>query len=153
MHATLAKCRDWSSRIGRFNAFKPLNPKGTVDEMQENPPPLRSVQQEELNQRLSQISTQWSQVFEAHRDPADELAAARWTLLQRYSGAVYRYLLGAVRDPEVASELSQEFAFRFVRGDFRRADPERGRFRAYVKRALAHLVADHYRARQAWPQA
>jgi RNA polymerase sigma-70 factor (ECF subfamily) len=73
--------------------------------------------------------------------------------MQRYCGAVYRYLLGAVRDGEVAEELTQEFALRFLRGDFRGADPERGRFRDYLKTALIHLVNDYHRARQRWPRA
>jgi RNA polymerase sigma-70 factor (ECF subfamily) len=48
---------------------------------------------------------------------------------------------------DAADELFQEFALRFVRGDFRRADPSRGRFRDYVKRALINLV-NNYRSRQ-----
>jgi RNA polymerase sigma-70 factor (ECF subfamily) len=72
--------------------------------------------------------------------------------MQRYAGAVYRYLLGAVRDKDVATELFQEFALRFVRGDLRRADPARGRFRNYVKVAIIHLVSDYYRSRRNWPQ-
>ncbi|HEV3255750.1 MAG TPA: hypothetical protein VG013_02605, partial [Gemmataceae bacterium] len=35
------------------------------------------------------------------------------------------------------------FAFRVVRGDFKRADPGRGRFRDYVKTAVYHLIVDH----------
>jgi RNA polymerase sigma-70 factor (ECF subfamily) len=70
----------------------------------------------------------------------------------RYSGAVYRYLLGAVRDPDAAIDLSQEFAVRFLRGDFHRAAPERGRFRDYVKVALINLVNDFHRNRQAAPK-
>jgi RNA polymerase sigma-70 factor (ECF subfamily) len=77
---------------------------------------------------------------------------ARHQLLQRYSGAAYRYLLGAVRDPDVAAELCQEFALQFVRGDFRRADPERGRFRDYLKTALIHLVTDYQNERRAAPR-
>ncbi len=72
-------------------------------------------------------------------------------LLARYSGATYRYLLGAVRDPDVADELAQEFALRFVRGDFHRANPERGRFRDYLKTALINLVNDHHRQQQDRP--
>jgi DNA-directed RNA polymerase specialized sigma24 family protein len=106
-----------------------------------------------LNERLSRISTQWTLLFRAHAGEADAAASAQREWLQRYSGAVYRYLLGAVRDPDVASELAQEFALRVVRGDFRRADPGRGRFRDYLKTALIHLVTDHHRARQAWPRA
>src|SRR5262249_22528389 len=39
-----------------------------------------------------------------------------------------------------------------VRGDFRGAAAERGRFRDYVKTALSHLVTDHQRQRQKWHQ-
>lgn len=97
------------------------------------------------------MATQWSVVFQAHQAQTDA-AGARGLLMQRYSGAAYRYLLGAVRDPDVAADLCQEFAVRFLRGDFHRAAPERGRFRDYLKTALVHLVTDHHRARQAWPQ-
>jgi RNA polymerase sigma-70 factor (ECF subfamily) len=67
-------------------------------------------------------------------------------LIDRYYGAVYRYLLGATRDEDAALELFQDFAVRFLRGDFRRANPELGRFRDYLKTALIHMVTDHRRA-------
>jgi RNA polymerase sigma-70 factor (ECF subfamily) len=35
-----------------------------------------------------------------------------------------------------------------VRGDFKRADPERGRFRDFMKTALFHLVIDHQRRKR-----
>lgn len=106
----------------------------------------------ELEQRLSRIATQWTAVFQAH---GGEAAAtdARSRQMLRYSGAVYRYLLGATRDPDVATDLSQEFAVKFLRGEFRRAAPERGRFRDYIKSALVNLVNDHHRERQAAPRA
>jgi RNA polymerase sigma-70 factor (ECF subfamily) len=71
--------------------------------------------------------------------------------MDRYCGAVYRYLLGATRDEDAALELFQDFAVRFLRGDFRRADPERGRFRDYLKTALIHLVSDQRLARRKRP--
>jgi RNA polymerase sigma-70 factor (ECF subfamily) len=104
------------------------------------------------SERLSQITTRWTMLVRAHTDPADAARSAQCALLDCYGGAVGRYLLGAVHDPDVAAELSQEFAVRFLRGDFKRADPGRGRFRDYLKTALSHLVADHYRARQAAPR-
>lgn len=107
----------------------------------------------DLEQRLSRIATLWTIVFEAHGTGADSVVAARNRLLLRYSGAVYRYLLGATRDPEAATDLCQEFAVRFLRGDFRRAAPDRGRFRDYMKVALVNLVNDHHRVRQAAPKA
>ncbi len=100
------------------------------------------------DQRLSQISTMWTRLRKAHEGPGDAAAAARQALMERYCGAVYRYLLAAVRDPDVAQDLTQEFALRFVRGRFEKATPERGRFRDYVKTSLFHLV-DDYRREQA----
>ena len=73
------------------------------------------------------------------------LAAAQQQLMLRYCGAVYRYLLRAVRDPTVAEDLTQEFALRFIQGRFGQVDREQGRFRNYVKGALFRLVQDHYR--------
>ena len=45
----------------------------------------------------------------------------------------------------MADDLAQEFAYRFVRGDFRNADPAKGRFRDYLKTALRNLINDHFR--------
>src|SRR3954470_8425181 len=107
----------------------------------------------DLDDRLSRIATRWTAVFRAHGDAPTQADAARHRLVVQYSGAAYRYLLGAVRDPDRAADLCQEFAVRFLRGDFRRADPGRGRFRGYLKRSLSHLVTDHFRPRQAGPAA
>jgi RNA polymerase sigma-70 factor (ECF subfamily) len=96
-------------------------------------------------QRLSQITTRWTLVFQAHQGQRSTVADAQQALMQRYGGAVYRYLLGALRDPDAADELAQEFALRFVRGDFHRAHPERGRFRDFVKTAVYHLIVDYQR--------
>jgi RNA polymerase sigma-70 factor (ECF subfamily) len=105
------------------------------------------MDQDELDRRLSQISTAWTTLDRAHSGPADAASEAQRRVLRRYGGAIYRYLLGATRDPEAADELFQEFALRFVRGDFRRADPRRGRFRDFLKTALYHLIVDTQRAR------
>jgi RNA polymerase sigma-70 factor (ECF subfamily) len=101
-----------------------------------------------LQQRLSQISTAWTLILHAQGGPADADTAALAALVERYQAAVYRYLLGALRDPDAAEELFQEFALRLVRGDFRRADASRGRFRDFVKTALINLVID-YQKKQA----
>jgi RNA polymerase sigma-70 factor (ECF subfamily) len=102
----------------------------------------------DLPNHLSRISTCWSLVFEAHRSQADAATQAQQELMQRYCGAIYRYLLAVVRDADAADDLSQEFALRLVRGDFRRADPGRGRFRDFVKSALYHLIVDYQRRKQ-----
>jgi RNA polymerase sigma-70 factor (ECF subfamily) len=105
----------------------------------------------DLPTRLSRIDTHWSLLFDAHQGEADAAQRALEALLLRYSGAIYRYLLGAVRDANVADDLAQEFALRLVRGDFRRADPNRGRFRDFVKTSLYHLIVDHQRRKVALP--
>src|SRR5262249_42324166 len=58
-------------------------------------------------------------------------------------------LRAMVRDDDAAEELTQEFAVRFLRGDFRQADPSRGRFRDLLKRALRHLAIDYWRRQRA----
>jgi RNA polymerase sigma-70 factor (ECF subfamily) len=72
-------------------------------------------------------------------------------LVERYQSAVYRYLLAATRDPDAADELFQEFALKLVRGDFGNADPEKGRFRNYIKAALINLVISHQRKQRCAP--
>lgn len=99
---------------------------------------------------LSQISTMWTMLCRAHAGD-DDKTRAQHDLLERYGGASYRYLLGAVHDPEAAAELTQDFAVRFLRGDFRRADPGKGRFRDYLKTALIHMATDHRRAKSKQP--
>ena len=99
--------------------------------------------------RLSRMKTQWTALFDAHRPAGDTAAAgARGALLLRYHAAVYRYLLGTLRDAPAAEELTQDFAVRFLRGDFKHADPERGRFRDFLKTALRRLVFDHWKRKQ-----
>src|SRR5438045_2159010 len=97
----------------------------------------------ELTSHLSRIQTAWTLVFQAHQGQGSEDLAAQQQLVLRYHGAVYRYLLGMLRDPGVAEELAQEFAVRFLRGDFKEAHPQRGRFRDFLKTSLRHVVIDH----------
>ncbi len=103
-------------------------------------------------QHLSQIATLWTMVDQAHGHDAEAVTSARQRLLERYGGAVKRYLQGALRDPEAADELTQEFALRFLAGKYQGADRERGRFRNFVKGVLGHLIADHFRRQQAQPR-
>jgi RNA polymerase sigma-70 factor (ECF subfamily) len=102
--------------------------------------------------RLSRMSTAWTMVFQAHRGTGDTArAAAQQALIQRYCGVVYRYLLGATRDPDVADELAQEFALAFVQGNFKRADPQRGRFRDYIKTILFNLIRKYHQRKKRQP--
>jgi len=105
-----------------------------------------------LQSRLSRISTIWTLVADAQKSPPGEKQDACLALIQRYQGAAYRYLLGALRNSDAADDLFQEFAVRVLQGSFRRADPRQGRFRDYLKTTLFHLVADYQNRCRRSPQ-
>ena len=97
------------------------------------------------NDRLSQIPTLWSVVRRAHDEQSAQAVPAQQQMIDRYGSAIHRYLLGALRDPAAADDAYQEFALRFLKGDYRSADPQRGRFRSFLKTILYRLVVEHYR--------
>ena len=108
-----------------------------------------AIQIQNPTSRLSQIHTNWSQLFAATQANSEATTGAQRELLLNYSGAVFRYLLGCVRNEDVASDLAQDFAVRFLRGDFKSVAPEKGRFRDFLKRILSNLVNDHFRKQKA----
>src|SRR5437773_1825218 len=97
-----------------------------------------AVNPDSSERHLSEISTIWTALDKLHNGPPEGARALLDQQLQRYSTAVRRYLKAALGDPDAADEAFQEFALRFVRGDFRRASPEGGSFRRYLKRVLGN---------------
>ncbi len=98
----------------------------------------------EEDRPLHEIETHWSDVLRAHQGE-QEAHEARVRLVLRYIGAVRRYMTWVLHDADAAAELAQEFAVRVMRGDFRRADPARGRFRDFVRTATRNLIHDYHR--------
>ena len=94
---------------------------------------------------LTHISTLWTVVRKAHGGDDAAARTAQALLIERYSPAVYHYLLAVLRDEHAADEVFQEFALRLLRGSFTCANPSRGRFRDYLKTAILHLVTDFRR--------
>jgi RNA polymerase sigma-70 factor (ECF subfamily) len=96
---------------------------------------------------LADVATVWSKVFEAREADGDK---ARNELLLRYHEAVYHYLRNELRDPHAADKIFSNFALRVLEVDkfLQRADPERGRFRDYLRTVLRNMIIDHYRAQQ-----
>src|SRR5262249_50977694 len=94
----------------------------------------------------------WSLVRQAHHDSHEAAQAARRQLLDRYGGAVYRYLRKVLGDCEAADEVFQEFALNLCDGELRGADPEHGRFRDFVKGTLFHLIADYRKQQRRRPK-
>jgi DNA-directed RNA polymerase specialized sigma24 family protein len=109
------------------------------------------MQEDNLNQRINLIPTLWSLVFRAHCGPAEEMRPARQQLLERYGGAALRYLRGVLHDRGAADEVFQDFAVHLLHGDLRGANPQRGRFRDFVKGTLIHLIAAHRKQQRKWP--
>jgi RNA polymerase sigma factor (sigma-70 family) len=93
---------------------------------------------------ISRINTAWSMVREAHGDHT-AVQSAQERLLEKYGGAVRRYALSCLRNEDAAEEVFQEFALKFLRGDFGKANPERGKFRAFVKTIVYRLIVDYQR--------
>jgi RNA polymerase sigma-70 factor (ECF subfamily) len=98
--------------------------------------------------RLDEIESAWAKIRQAHEQQGSAAERTRNELLMRYYDAVHRYLLGMLHDATEAEELAQEFAVRFLRGDFGGADPQRGRFRDFLKTALRRLVIDYWRRKK-----
>jgi RNA polymerase sigma factor (sigma-70 family) len=102
---------------------------------------------EEL-ERLSQIETLWSMVRNAHQSDEEIARDAQRQLLKKYGSAIQRYLNAKLRDPAAADDIYQDFAVKFVRGDFHKASPEVGRFRTFIRSVLYRQIADFYRKKK-----
>ena len=99
-------------------------------------------------ERLSQIETLWSMVREAHQSDAEVARSAQRQLLQQYGSAIQRYLSAKLKDQAAADDIYQDFAIKFVRGDFHKATPELGRFRTFIRSVLFRQIADYYRQKK-----
>lgn len=106
-----------------------------------------------MAERIDAISTRWSLLRLAHGSHPDT-TKARQMLVLRYSSAVRRYVGAIVREGDDADELAQDVVLRLMRGDFAGADPNRGRFRDFLKIAVRNMIHNHWaksKRRQADP--
>jgi RNA polymerase sigma factor (sigma-70 family) len=101
--------------------------------------------------RLDNISTHHSLLREAHQPPPECSAAARQALVMRYNRAVRRYLGALLHDEHDADEAAQEVVIKMLRGDFARVNPERGRFRDYLKAAVRNTALSYLNRRRRDP--
>lgn len=93
--------------------------------------------------------TRWSLIVKA-RDNDEKAAAALNDLCCAYWRPIYGELRRRGFAQADAQDLSQDFFARLLRRQsFGRADQERGRFRSFLLAALDHLLADHWRDRNA----
>ena len=92
-------------------------------------------------------ATRWTLIATARTDPAARRAALE-ELLAQYWTPLYCFARRKGLDVEAAQDAVQSFIARLLERDaIARVDPARGRFRAYLRTALAHHLAnEHARA-------
>lgn len=88
-------------------------------------------------------TTRWSVVRAAGSAPPAERRAALETLCASYRPPVLAFVRRRSADPEEAEDLTQAFFARLLEKEaLRQADPDRGRFRAFLLAALQHFLAN-----------
>ena len=101
-------------------------------------------QPDEDDSRISRIQTQWSIVQQAGQSRSDLGAVlARAELASRYAGAIYRYLKRLLPSPQDAEDVAQEISMLILNGNLSGADPDKGRFRDYMKTVVINAARAH----------
>lgn len=85
---------------------------------------------------FDQISTRWTSL----KDPKQ--------FLLRYGSAIRKYLQALLKNPDDVEEIAQDILVRVVQSGFSRADPDRGRFRDYLKIAVRNAALTRLRRRR-----
>ncbi len=93
-------------------------------------------------------STHWSRVLAAGKPDAPEALEALTNLCESYWYPIYAYVRRKGHPPEQAQDLTQDFfAYVLERDLLAKADPERGRFRGFLRIVCArHLSGERERA-------
>ncbi len=88
-------------------------------------------------------TTRWTLVVAAADPQRKEARSALASLCESYWYPLYAYVRRRGHLPDQAQDLTQEFFIRVLEGRYLdRADPERGRFRAFILTSLKFFLAD-----------
>ena len=88
-------------------------------------------------------TTHWSRVVTAASRDASEAREALSSLCQAYWYPIYAYVRHRGHTPEQAQDLTQDFFAYILEHDLiAKADPTRGRFRAFLRTVCARQLAD-----------
>ncbi|MDE3168230.1 MAG: sigma-70 family RNA polymerase sigma factor [Acidobacteriota bacterium] len=88
-------------------------------------------------------TTRWTLVVAAAGPQRKEARPALASLCESYWYPLYAYVRRRGYPPEQAQDLTQEFFIRVLEGRYLdRADPEKGRFRAFILTSLKFFLAD-----------
>jgi RNA polymerase sigma factor (sigma-70 family) len=90
-------------------------------------------------------TTRWSQVRQAGGLADPESRAALTELCRAYWFPVYAYIRRKGHDVDSSADLTQEFFARLIeKGTLNEADPERGRFRAFLLSSCRYFLLDSF---------
>lgn len=90
-------------------------------------------------------TTPWTDVLDADALTADERTQRLAFLAERYWRPVYHFIRRNGRSSVDASDLTQSFFMMMLRTDFvAKANPEKGRLRAYLMTALTRFLSKEY---------
>ena len=93
---------------------------------------------------LQFATTRWSLVLSAAKNAPDAVEALA-TLCQNYWRPLYAYVRRQVADAHEAQDLTQAFFERLLEKNYlAEADPERGRFRAFLLTAFKHFLSKEW---------
>jgi RNA polymerase sigma factor (sigma-70 family) len=89
------------------------------------------------------VTTRWSQVIAAGREPTVSSRDALARLCEVYWYPLYAYVRRWGYDADQAQDLTQEFFTRLLEKHYlRAADPARGRFRSFLLASLKHFLSN-----------
>lgn len=95
-------------------------------------------------------TTRWSLVLEAGRASSPRARAALEDLCRMYWYPLYAFVRREGVSRDEAEDLTQGFfASILERDDLKTVDPERGRFRAFLRTAMKHFLLNHRRTERA----
>lgn len=90
-------------------------------------------------------TTHWSVVLAAGKPQTPDAAAALERLCRTYWYPLYAYVRHRGHSPEDAKDLTQEFFYRLLQGNFlARVDPGKGKFRSFLLGAMNHFLANEW---------
>lgn len=90
-------------------------------------------------------TTHWSVVLAAGQTESPQAVAALEQLCRSYWYPLYVYVRRQGYSPEDAQDLTQEFFARLLEKKYLRlADPDRGKFRAFLLKSLKHFLVNEW---------
>src|SRR6187402_3428452 len=91
------------------------------------------------------MTTHWSVVLQAAEVTSVESDLALEKLCRTYWYPLYVYVRRQGRSPHDAQDLTQEFFARLLAKKYLRlADPDRGKFRAFLLKSLKHFLVNEW---------